>query len=314
MNVAITGGTGFIGSRLARAHVARGDRVRILTRAPSRAAGSAPGAEAVIGDLTASSRSLEAFANGCDVLYHCAGEVRRAEAMHPVHVAGTSSLIAAAGNRIGHWVQLSSVGVYGPLREGLVDESRPLAPRGEYETTKAESERLVETAAASGMFSCTILRPSNVFGPGMPNRSLFRLLSVMNRGLFFFIGQPGASANYIHVSNVVDALISCGTLPAAKGRAYNLSDFRTMEQFVAAIAASLGKPPPSMRFPERPVRWLARVLGGLPGFPLSASRVDALTSRVNYSTNRIENEIGYVHRLSMEEGLRQLVASWREEK
>lgn len=121
-----------------------------------------------------------------------------------------------------------------------------------------------------------------------------------------------ASANYIYVDNMVDALIACVTLPAAKGKVYNLSDFRNMEQFIGAIAASLGNPAPRLRLPEPAFRWLAHTFGWLPAFPLTASRIDALTSRARYSNSRIERELGYLHRVSMEDGLRRMVESWRE--
>jgi nucleoside-diphosphate-sugar epimerase len=311
--VAITGASGFIGCQLVRLHLARGDRVRILTRQPQAAQSLGP-VEVVLCDLAHPEvDALARFCDGADVIYHCAAQLGDPARMHGVNVLGTRRLLEFAQGRCNRWVQLSSVGVYGPAREGIVDESCPLAPQSEYEATKAEADRLVEQAAAAEAFSHTILRPSIVFGPNMPNRSLRQLVSAVARGMFFFIGPPGASANYIYVDNVVEALIACGTLPAARGRTYNLSDFRTMEEFVGAVAASIGKSVPHLRLPESPVRRLARTLGRLPGIPLTESRVDALTSRARYPSSRIERELGYVHRVSMEDGLQRLVESWREE-
>ncbi len=90
-----------------------------------------------------------------------------------------------------------------------------------------------------------MLRPTIVFGAGMPNRSIAQMIAVIQRGLFFFIGRRGASANYVHVSNVVDALVLCGTSPCASGRIYNLSDWTTVEDFARAIADALGRPRPA---------------------------------------------------------------------
>jgi len=314
MEIAVTGATGFIACQLVRLHLARGDRVRILTRQLQAAQSLGP-VEVVLCDLAHPEvDALARFCDGADVIYHCAAQLRDPARMHGVNVLGTRRLLELAQGRCERWVQLSSVGVYGPAREGIVDESCPVAPQGEYETTKAESDSLVQEAADAGAFSWTILRPSIVIGPEMPNRSLYQLISMVARGLFFYIGAPGASANYVYVDNVVDALIACGTLPAAKSKVYNLSDFRTMEQFVGTIAASLGKPAPRLRLPELPVRWLARGLSRMPGFPLTESRVDAFTSRARYSNSRIERELGFQHRLSMEDGLRRMVESWRERR
>jgi hypothetical protein len=43
---------------------------------------------------------------------------------------------------------------------------------------------------------------------------------VVDRGRFFFVGPPGASANYVAVDNVGDALVRCATRPEAAGRVY----------------------------------------------------------------------------------------------
>ncbi len=304
MIIAITGGTGFIGRKLAQHHLACGDQVRVLSRRQT----ANSGAKHHSGDLS-SSTDLQSFVDGADVLYHCAGEIRDETRMRAVHVEGTQRLIEAAANRIGRWVQLSSVGAYGKQREGAVTEETALHPCGAYETTKAESDALVSAAAKGGAFEHAILRPSNVYAADMSNQSIFGLIEMIRRGWFFYIGKPGASANYIHVDNVVAALLLCASKPEANGQVYDLSDHRTMEQFIAIIAAALGKPAPRLRLPEWPIRLSAKLLGGLPGFSLTEARVDALTGRAIYSTDKIEQGLGYRHLVSMEAGVEELVRS-----
>jgi nucleoside-diphosphate-sugar epimerase len=307
MIVAITGGTGFIGRKLVARHLAQGHEVRVLSRRKAVELG----AKLCAGDLS-NPAALRSFADGADILYHCAGEIRDEARMHAVHVAGTQHLINAASGRIGRWVQLSSVGAYGRQREGIVTEQTEAHPLGTYEVTKVMSDELVSAAAHGGVFEHVILRPSNVYGAEMSNQSLFGLINMIWRGRFFFIGKPGASANYIHVDNVVEALMLCGTRPEANDRLFNLSDHRTLETFVAVIAEALGASAPQLRLPEWSVRLPANLLGGIPGFPLTASRVDALTGRAIYSTAMIEQELGYRHSVPMEEGLKELVHAWRQ--
>ncbi len=304
MIVAITGGTGFIGRKLVQHHLAQGDEVRVL----SRRAAAETGVTRHRGDLS-SATELQSFVAGADVLYHCAGEIRDGARMQAVHVAGTQRLIEAATGRIGRWVQLSSVGAYGNQRAGVVTEQTALHPCGPYEITKVESDALVQAAALDHAFEHTILRPSNVYGADMSNQSLFGMIEMIRRGWFFFIGKPGASANYIHVDNVVAALLLCGSRSEANGQVYNLSDHRAMEQFAAIIAVALGKPMPRLRLPEWLIRLVAKLLGGMPKFPLTEARVDALTVRAIYSTGKIEHELGYRHVVAMEAGLDELVQS-----
>ena len=305
--VAITGGTGFIGRHLLARHVALGDRVRYLTR--KKPLESIPGAEIIIGDLSAS-ETLRGFVQGADVLYHCAAELRDASAMEKTNVTGTTNLLRAATGEIGRWVQLSSTGIYGAVRHGEVREDAEIRPGNAYERSKAAADALV--LAAAEKLSCVLLRPSNVYGADMPNQSLFQLIRMIDKGLFFFIGPRGATANYVHVENVVDALLACAhaTLPA-NGRAYIVSDHRPLEAFAGIIAEHLGKPTPRMRLPELPVRALAAACGWLPGVPLKTSRIDALTNRTVYCTDRIEAELGFSNLLSMEAGLAELVRVWK---
>lgn len=309
MTIAVTGGTGFIGKRLVAALLARGHTVHVLSRKPVPDK-VAQGLRWIQGDLT-EPRIPAGFLDGVDILFHCAGEISDPVRMHELHVTGTQRLVAAATGRIARWVQLSSTGAYGPRRTGSVWETSPLQPVGTYETTKVASDHLVTQAADSGAFLYSILRPSIVYGPGMPNQSLFAMMRIIEKGYFFFIGKPGASANYIHVDNVVDGLLACGFNSAASAQVFNLSDHCVMEEFVCLLASSLGAPMPSLRLPELPVRVLTRVLERLPGWPLTSSRVDAMTTSVSYPITKIEKLLQYQHRWQMAAGLADLVRYYR---
>lgn len=297
--IAITGGTGLIGSTLARLHHGQGDRVRILSRHD--------GSNHFVADLCDRDVSLDSFMNSADILYHCAGELHDESRMHELHVEATRRLLAAGKGRIGHWVQLSSVGAYGPYRSGVVDESTREAPHGTYEQTKAKADRLV---ASSGI-SYSVVRPSIVYGPSMPNLSLFQMIAMVSRGLFFYVGPTGTTANYVHVEGVAKALYLCGTSAAAMNQTFIVSDHQPFELVIETVAQSLGRPPPQLRLPEQIVRMAARWFGQIPGIPLSESRVDALTTRVKYDDRRIRACLGYQHPISMRDGFVELVDRWQ---
>ncbi len=320
LQVCVTGANGFIGRRLVDALIRQGYSIRILSR---RSESLFPnGVEVVIGDLTLSDCPLDQFLVGCELIFHCAGEISNVEAMHLLHVNGTQRLLQAAleesahsGQKI-HWVQLSSVGVYGPpqgftktLR--IVTEETIPSPVGEYEITKNRADELVIQASKSGLMTYSILRPSNVFGEGMTNQSLFNMINIIDRGLFFYIGKPSASANYIHVDNVVEGLIRCGTMPSARGRVFNISDYCTLEYFVEVIAAEMGRKSRWLRIPEVVTYCLVAILGRLPCFRRIKSRVNALISRSLYPILRLQKELGYQHVISMEDGLRRLVEAYK---
>lgn len=310
MIVAIAGGTGFIGRHLVLKHIAAGDTVRVLTRKDLNSVALPDTVQLYRGDFIGNLKDLISFVDGADILYNCAYEIRNENRMQTVHIQGTKSLINAATQRIGRWVQLSSVGAYGFHSKGIVTEQTPLNPVGTYETTKTESDRLIIEAGSRGDIAFSILRPSNVFGYDMPNQSLFQMIRAIDKGFLFFIGKPGASANYIHVNNVVKALMECGKNFAALNQIYNLSDWCTLEEFVSTISQLIGKPTPRLRLPEPIIRSLVFLTSGLPQIPLNESRVNALTTRCIYSNEKIERDLGYVHTIDMKNGLRELVEAW----
>lgn len=313
MIVAITGGTGFIGRALVLRHLELGDEVRVLTRRSFGEIGL-PVTVRLWQDDLVNPVNLLPFVEGVDVLYHCAAEINDNSKMLAANVKGTKNLVKAAEGIIKHWVQLSSVGVYGTHVSGVITEETQISPVNVYEESKAIADEIVIAASQRNSFTYSILRPSKVYGLGMKNNVLFRLVSIIDRGFFFFIGKPGASANYIHVNDVVEGLIMCGNMLAARNRVYIISDYRTIEDLVAIISRSLHKTVPHFRISEGWARLAARLTAFMPNNPLTEQRVNAMVKRAIYSTERMRVELGYRHSVSMEEGMRELVRAYQKNK
>jgi nucleoside-diphosphate-sugar epimerase len=299
--VLVTGASGFIGGGLVARLLEMGRRVVVITRAASRA--FPDGVRIHVGDLATGFGLSSSLFEDVGVVFHCAGEVRQPALMRPVHVGGTERLLACVGEPADpaaprlHWVQLSSVGAYGPPapanRLRHVDEETPEHPVGEYEITKTESDDLVRRAAQQGRITCTLLRPSSVIGRRMPNASVRGVIAAVGRGWFFHIGPPGAIAQYVHVDDVVSALVACGGNPAARGQTFNISSDCPWKDMIEHIARARGVSPPRIRLPETPTRLAVGLAGTVLPLPLSASRIDALVSRTSYASAKIEAMLGF---------------------
>lgn len=310
MKIAITGATGFIGKLVVEKHIELGDEVRVLLRNKKRQIYFNNKVQFYIGDLSDVS-SLINFVDNVDVLYHCAAEIKNETIMHLSNVVGTINLIQAASGKIKHWVQLSSTGVYGPIYSGTVNESQIYNPINEYEKTKLKSDFLVLEAAEKNNFTCTIIRPSNVFGFQMSNTSLFQLVKTIDKGFYFFVGPKGASANYVPVENVIEALYLAATNPETKNKIYNVSNWCTIEDFVNNIANVLGKASPKLRMSIGFTKLVAKLTAFIPKNPLTEARVDALSNRAIYETTKIENELGYKPVVTVEETIVGLVQFYK---
>jgi len=296
MIVAITGGSGFIGKLLVERHLQQGDQVRLLSRNASLESANV---QYFLGDLSNPNVDLFGFVDGVDVLYHCAGEINNESLMQELHVNGTQRLADAAQGKIGRWVQLSSVGAYGVCRDGTITEDSKEQPFAIYERTKTESDKIVKDSG----IPYVILRPSNVFGNDMPNQSLRGLLRTIHKGLFFFIGKENKSlVNYVHVVDVIEVLMRCGSNEKSLGEVFNLSQSTTVEKMIASFASGMKRADKKiLRLPESVVRILVYVLERFPGFPLTSSRVDALTGRCIYNSTKVQKILRFKYSMTLEE-------------
>ncbi len=294
MIVAITGGRGFIGSCLVEKHLKQNDEVRILSRVRGFQKNEA---QIFIGDLTKKDSDFSDFVDGVDALYHCAGEYNNESLMQKLHIDGTQSLINSSKGKVKCWVQLSSVGVYGPHRAGIITEKVKKNPYGLYEKTKALSEEIVINSG----IPYVILRPSNVIGDSMSSQSIFQLIKMIKKGYFVYLGKKSSLANYVHVTDVANALICCAKSNLSIGQVYNLSQTISIEEMVKAIMLGLNIDRKFKRIPELPVRLLVKFCEKLPRFPLTISRIDALTGKNQYDSKKITAELNFEFSSELEE-------------
>ncbi|MER7674474.1 NAD(P)-dependent oxidoreductase [Kitasatospora sp. NPDC096128] len=157
--VALTGGTGFIGSAVLRALVDGGARVRALTRRTPEGDGRVAWVRGDLADRAALARLCE----GAEVLVHLASRVGGgAEECEAVNVRGTEALLAEAVRAgVGRVVHLSTAAVYGEgPHAGIEVGGVPAVPVSEASRTRLLGERFALDAGA------VVLRPGLVTGVG----------------------------------------------------------------------------------------------------------------------------------------------------
>ena len=349
MRLVVTGGAGFIGSEVVRQGARRGDDVVVLDSLRSdvhRHREQVPlpsGVRLVEGDVRDPTVVAEVL-RGADVVVHLAGKVGLGVDVDDMtdYVAsndlGTAVLLqemAAAG--LDRLVLASSMVVYGegryrcpqhgvvaprprevddlsagrfeprcagcaePLSSELVPEDASFDPRSTYAATKVAQEHLAAVWARETNGVATALRFHNVYGPGLPRdtpyagvAALFLSASLAGRAPQVF-EDGGQRRDFVHVSDVAAAVLAAADAQVrgreGQLRAYNVGSgtVTTVGRMAELLAEAVAGPAPVVTGRYR--------LGDV--------------RHITASSQRLGDELGWRARVSIAEGLSDLVAHAR---
>ena len=324
----VTGGTGFVGSHLVEALLARGvGEVRCLVRSdPKWLDGlprAGPGAVTFVhGDLT-SAEALRAALRGAEAVYHVAGLTRAADqkSLDQANVDGTRALLTAirdAAPGVRELVVTSSLEAMGPNRVGpdglavpATEDDEP-RPRSMYGRSKAAMERVARDEFAD--LNPVIVRPPAVYGPREVD--IFEMVRGASRGLFPVVGDGQAPRlSLVHVRDLVGGMIGAAGAP---GETFFVGSARgySWDEVHAAVRAALGTPVLRLPVPGAAVVAAGRVaewVGGLRGRvpPLTRDKAEAARHAWVCSVEKASARFGYAPRVGLAEGMAETVAWYR---
>lgn len=315
----VTGATGCLGSLLTKRLAGGGFRVVAYVRDRRKAAQLAalPGVELVEGEVGDAERLNEAM-SGCDLVFHLAARVHAPsgtpeEEFFRVNVEGTSNLMkAAARHRPSAVVFFSTVAVY-PESDEVRDEESPVGPATPYGRSKLAAERVVLDGARAAGLRATVLRLPVVYGPG-DRGNVGKLIETIRRGRYLIIGNGQNEKSMVAAGNVIEAALAVADDGRAAGQIYLVADARPYSQreIAQTIADLLGRPQNFYHLPYLPALALgavADIVVALTGrdLPVSLDRVRKLAQNTRFSAEKIARELGVVPRLSLRDGLREMI-------
>lgn len=230
--VLLTGGSGFVGQRL----------LQQLQAAPVNVVSLQRPQHDVLQPAT-----FAGLCQGVDTVYHLAAyaHVNQAQirTLYATNVDGTANLLQAAiAGGVRRFVYVSSI-----LADPAYDQ-----PRTAYGDAKQRAEALLQAAHAAGDIEVVILRPVNVYGPGMKG-NLMTLLRLLQSGLMPPLPRFTQPFSLIGVQDLCQALVLAAQCPVAdRAPVYPLTDgqvyhIKALEQ---AMRQALGKSQPAWATPR----------------------------------------------------------------
>ncbi|HXG28810.1 MAG TPA: NAD-dependent epimerase/dehydratase family protein [Nevskiales bacterium] len=306
MNVIVTGGSGFIGSRLVRRLQASGDQVRIVDLVVQPEFESCT-TRADVADPAAMTQALA----GADLVYHLAAEhrddVRPAERYYRTNVDGMRALCAAASRHgIRRIVFTSTVAVYGLATLDVTEDAQP-NPENHYGRSKLAAEEVLRAwRAEDPARRIAIIRPCVVFGAG--NRgNVHTLLEQIISGRFLMVGDGGNRKSIAYVDNVVDALLFLAGLEGDALVNYADKPDLSMHELIGIICAASGTRIPHLRLPLWMGMGAGRLLDLLARararpYPISAVRIRKFVSESVVNADRLR-ALGFAPRHALADGL-----------
>lgn len=304
MKTLVTGGTGFVGSHVARELAAHGHEVRVLHRASSRLdALKGVTFESCIGDIL-DLDSLRAACAGCDWVFHVAAVADYWQAdqtrMFAANVEGTRRVLKAAHEagvrRVVFTSSAAAIGI--PVKDQPADESWRfnLPPhRFPYGYSKMMAEAVVEYAVEIHEQDVVTVNPVIVLGPGDLNMISGRFITeILRRGRW--VPVPPGGVGVVDVRDVARWHVAAAER-GQSGERYILGTSNyTCRDWFAMVADAVGAPQPFLPVPGfalPPIAWLIQRAAALGlKLPIDADQTRLGARRLYYDYSKAFATLG----------------------
>jgi nucleoside-diphosphate-sugar epimerase len=322
----VTGAAGWLGQNL----VARlaGRPVRCLVEPGTGAElRRQSGVELFEGDVARPDTFGRLFdgARGATV-FHAAGVVhpsRGVKQFYAVNVEGTRNVLAAAqAGGVRRFVHVSSNSPIGcnPEPTHVFDESAPYHPYMHYGRSKMMAELAVKEAKD---LEWAIVRPPWFYGPNQPARQT-TFFTMIKEGKVPLVGNGANRRSMAYVDNIVQGLLLCESVPAARGQVYWIADKRpypmteiidtiedVMERDFGVVPARKRMKLPGL---ASEVAWLMdKSLQGLGLYQQKLHVLSEMNKTIACSVEKAERELGYRPEVDLREGMRRSM-QWMKER
>ncbi len=237
-SILVTGGAGFIGHHLCRKLLEKDVNLTIYDNLSTGRIENVKDLPKPVKFVKGDVGNLETLENSVrqvDVIFHLAAQVSVPYSMeNPVedfksNAYGTLNILELARKRDARVVYTSSAAVYGKPAKLPTPEDSPLKPISFYGLSKLVGEKYCNTYMEKYGLDASIMRIANAYGPRCRGVIADYITKIRkNPNKLEIIGSGMQSRDFVHVSDVVEALILLATSKEALGQTFNVGFGKTM--------------------------------------------------------------------------------------
>jgi len=307
MKILITGATGFIGSGLTKRLAELGYNIIAVGRKLEKLDSLSGKIKTLRVDLEDEEAVRQAFRQEKpDIVYHTAALVRSRNLgrLLSVNAEGTRKILQAClDEKVKKVVYVSSVAVIGGNAEVPLMDGLPLSATNPYGVSKLEAEKIALDYRSKGL-KIAILRPCMVYGAGEPH-GLRLLVNLLKYRLLPVFGSGENRLHLVALENVVDVMVLCLSKDEAYEGTYILADKEAlgMKEALVYMAEILGARHPFV-ISEKMTNLLKKL-------PLLEKYVSLIIKDRFYSIERLKEKFGYIPRVSVYDGLKRAIETYK---
>jgi nucleoside-diphosphate-sugar epimerase len=322
LRIFLTGGTGFIGQRVARRLRDRGDDVVVLARSAEKAAPLRDlGCEVIEGDLS-SQDAIGRGAKGADAVIHAAADYRvgvpkrECAQLHEANVRGTELVLdAAVAAGAGRIVYVSTGNVFGNTGETVADEQYERDTDKGFLSCYDETKYLAHQAARKRIEQgapIVIVQPGAVYGPGDTSQ-VANMIDQTRTGKMKFFMFPEFTLAYVHVDDLAGGIVAALD-EGRPGESYVLGgEDASMKELITTVSELSGRKPPKRAMPSAAMKAgipIGPVVGKVMGFPPNLAELIRTSDGVKIlmTDAKARRELGYTTR-PLRQGLQETLAA-----
>ncbi len=314
MKIAITGATGFLGKSLALWLSKKGHELHLHARSESKAKALEPlASKIIICDIT-DTKGISELVAGADVVIHTVSNFRSAsgppESYKKINVDGTINTFQCAKTAgVKRFIHISTIGVFGDIKECPASETTEYNPGDNYQKTKLEAELYCREQAKNKIdMELVVIRPCSMYGPG--DMRMLKMFRMLKKGTFFVVGACDANFHAVYIDDILSGIELAMNKKGIDQEVFILGgdSYVSLKEYITTAAHAVGSKYPWIKIPFMPMYLLSAVVefACVPFNiepPIFRRRVKFYRNNRAFNINKAKTQLGYTPNTSLKDGM-----------